>query len=62
MIDYSKPLINAEAALKRMYEACLNKDYDTAVKEGFNAMADTKMAVVSVMHLAEVEGKQNGVQ
>lgn len=62
MIDYAKPIMDAEAALKRMYDACLEKDYDTAVKEGFAAMADTKMAVISVMHIAETEGNQNGIQ
>ena len=62
MIDYSKPLMDAEAALKRMYAACLEKDYETAVKEGFNAMADTKLAIVSIMHITDQQGDQNGVQ
>lgn len=62
LIDYAKPMMMAEQAMRRMHDACLLRQYKHAAEEGLNAIADLKLAVNSIIHIMEEEAKQNGVQ
>lgn len=53
VIDYAKPLIEAEKALKHMHDAVLHKDYDVAKEFALEAMMHTKIAMHSVTIMAE---------
>jgi hypothetical protein len=53
MIDYARPCMMAELALKKVHEAMLGKDYDVAIGEALNAIAETKLMINSIKHMME---------
>ena len=44
LIDYARPTMMAEKALKEMHWAMLENDFDKALEFAVAAMADTRMA------------------
>jgi DNA polymerase III delta prime subunit len=44
LIDYARPTLMAEKALKEMHWAMLDNDFDRALEFALAAMAETKMA------------------
>ena len=42
VVDYAYPAIMAERALKRVHDAALDKDFDLAMDEAVNAMAQMR--------------------
>lgn len=49
MIDYAKPLLEAEVALRDMYNALIHKDHARARELGISAIASIRLA----QHAAE---------
>lgn len=49
MIDYAKPLLEAEVALRDMYNALIAKDHAKAKELGISAIASIRLA----QHAAE---------
>lgn len=50
ILDYAKPLMAAETALKDMYNDTLEKNYDEAYEKGLVAIAEIRMALAAVNH------------
>lgn len=53
VIDYAKPLMEAENALKRMHDAALHRDYEMAKEFALQAMSHTRIAMHSCSIMAE---------
>lgn len=50
ILDYAKPLIVAEAAIKRMYNAAILRQYDEAQEQGRQAIVELRMALAAINH------------
>ena len=53
IMDYAKPLILAEKALKDMYNAALEGRLDTARDEGLAAITEIRLALAAINHERE---------
>lgn len=53
VIDYAKPMMDAENALKNMHQAVLHRDYDIAREFALEAMTHTKIAMHSITIMSE---------
>lgn len=53
IVDYAKPLILAEKALKDMYNAALEGRLDTARDEGLIAITEIRLALAAINHERE---------
>ena len=51
LIDYAKPCMNAELALKKLHDAMLHNDYDTALEAGIEALTETRMTINAIKHM-----------
>jgi hypothetical protein len=50
MVDYAYPCMMAEAALKKLHWAMLDRRYDDAIEAGHVALAETLMTVAAIRH------------
>jgi uncharacterized protein YbjQ (UPF0145 family) len=48
ILDYAKPLIVAERALKDMYNNALERRYDEAYEEGMQAIVEIRLALAAL--------------
>ena len=48
LLDYARPLMLAETALKEMYNATLSQDYDLAYEKGLVAVTEVRLALAAV--------------
>lgn len=55
MIDYAYPCMMAEAALKNLHFAALDKDYDAAIEHCLVALTETRMTLNALKHMKEQE-------
>lgn len=55
VVDYAYPAMMAERALKRVHDAALEKDFDLAMDEAVNAMAQMRKLHTA---LCEMQDKQ----
>lgn len=55
IVDYALPCLMAEKALKRLHDAVLLKDYDSALEAGIDAIVEVKMTYNAVLHMKEME-------
>lgn len=53
IVDYARPCMLAEMALKKAHDEMLNKCYDKAVEEGWTAIAETKLMIAAIKHMQE---------
>lgn len=53
MIDYARPCMLAETALKNAHNAMLEKDYDEAIGEALTALAETKLMINSIREMKD---------
>jgi len=53
MIDYAFPTMMAERSLKDLHDAMLENRYDDALLAGLNAIAEVRLALVSIKDMAE---------
>ena len=55
IVDYARPCMLAENALKAAHDAMLEKDYAEAIEQGFAALAETKLMINSIKDMQERE-------
>lgn len=55
MIDYAHPCMMAEAALKDLHLAALDRDYDAAMEHCLIALTETRMTLNALRHMKEQE-------
>jgi len=48
LLDYARPLMLAETALKDMYNATLDKKFDLAYEKGLIAITEMRLALAAV--------------
>ena len=53
IVDYARPCMLAENALKAAHDAMLNKQYTEAIEHGFAALAETKLMINSIRDMQE---------
>lgn len=53
MIDYARPCMMAEDALKKAHYAMLERDYDEAIGEALTALAEIKLMINSIRDMKE---------
>lgn len=53
IVDYAYPCMMAEKALKQVHNAMLNKDFDTAVEAGIQALVETKLMVLAIKDMKD---------
>ena len=53
IVDYARPCMLAENALKEAHDAMLNKCYAEAIEHGFIALAETKLMINSIRDMQE---------
>lgn len=53
IIDYARPCMMAERALKDLHNAMLAKDYNKAIEYGLVALAETKLTINSIKYAPE---------
>lgn len=55
LIDYSNPILNVQAGVRKTNDALLAKRYDEALDHLLDIVADTRAAYIAVRHLKEQE-------
>jgi hypothetical protein len=58
IVDYARPCMLAENALKAAHDAMLNKQYAEAIEQGFIAIAETKLMINSIKDMQERENER----
>ena len=53
MIDYAKPAMNAEHAMKELHWAAIEGDLDEAIAHGTQAIAEVRLTVNALRHMKE---------
>lgn len=53
LIDYARPMMLAENAMKAAYDALLHQNVDGGMEQLLNAMVEIKMALNAVRHIKE---------
>lgn len=54
LIDYARPCMMAEKALKELHEAMLMKKYDEALQHAETAMFEVRMTAAAIRHEQEM--------
>ena len=55
IVDYARPCMLAENALKAAHDAMLNKCYADAVEQGWIAIAEAKLMIAAIK---DMQGRQ----
>lgn len=55
IVDFAKPFMAAQTALKNMHAAVLRREYDEALKLAQEAIVETKLAYNAVLNEKEKE-------
>lgn len=53
LVDYARPCMMAEKALKELHEAMLLKKYDDALKHAETALVEVRMTMIAIRHEKE---------
>jgi hypothetical protein len=53
IVDYAYPCMMAEKALKQVHNAMLDKDFDTAIEAGIQALVETKLMVLAIKDMKD---------
>ena len=53
VIDYAYPCMMAEKALKKLHNAMLENDYESAIDAAMEAMADVKLTLNAIKDMQE---------
>ena len=53
VVDYARPMIMAENALKEAHNHLLNKEYDKAIEVMLVALTEAKLTLTSIKHMKE---------
>lgn len=54
LIDYSMPMLQAMACIKAAHNAVLEKSFDAAIDQAFNALAETKLMLNALKEMREL--------
>jgi hypothetical protein len=57
IIDYAKPLINAEQIMRDIHSACLDKKYDKAIQLTIDLITEIRILRSSLVIMSEWEKK-----
>lgn len=57
MIDYARPTILAENALKELHKAMLDRRYEDAIEAGLQAIAETRLAIHAIRETISKEAR-----
>lgn len=57
LIDYAKPMMLAEQHQRRAHDALLLRDYATGKEELLKAIAELRLAHMSVTHMEDAQQK-----
>jgi hypothetical protein len=55
MIDYARPTMMAEKALKDLHNAMLDKRYEEAIEQALQAIAETRQAIAAIRNTIAME-------
>jgi hypothetical protein len=53
IVDYARPCMLAENALKAAHDAMLKRNYNEAIEQGFIALAEAKLMVNAIRDMQE---------
>jgi hypothetical protein len=53
LIDYARPCMMAERAMRDLHEAMLMKQYDVALEHAMTALVEMRLAMAAVRHEKE---------
>ena len=53
IVDYARPCMMAERALKDAHNAVLKKDFDEAIAQTTEALVQSRLMLVSLKHMKE---------
>lgn len=53
IVDYARPCMMAEKALKDLHNAMLERDYNAALEHGMKALVEVRMTLAAVRHEKE---------
>jgi hypothetical protein len=53
LVDYARPCMMAERALKDLHDAMLRKKYDEALVHAMTAIVETKLTYNAILHEKE---------
>jgi len=56
IVDYAKPCMNAERALKDAHNAVLNNDFDLALVKTMDALVSVRLMQNALRHMKEKNG------
>jgi len=54
-IDYAGPLMAVERLAKEVHNACLDRDYETALEKTLALIVEARLTYVSIKHVEEKE-------
>lgn len=53
LVDYAHPCMMAEQALKKLHNAMLERDYDTAMEQALVAITEARLTLNAIRHEKE---------
>lgn len=53
MIDYAKPAMSAEHALKELHWTAVENDFDAAIEHGMTALTEIRLTIQALKHMKE---------
>ena len=53
IVDYARPCMLAEMALKKAHDEMLNKCYAEAIEQGWIAIAESKLMIAAIKDMQE---------
>jgi hypothetical protein len=53
IVDYARPCMMAELALKKAHHAMLGQDYDVAIGEALHALTETRLMINAIKDMKE---------
>ena len=55
IVDYAYPCMMAEKGLRKVHDAMLCKDFDTAIEAAIQALVDTKLMVNAIKDMKDMQ-------
>lgn len=55
IVDYAYPCMMAEKGLRKVHDAMLNKDFETAIEAAIQALVDTKLMVNAIKDMKDMQ-------
>ena len=55
IVDYAYPCMMAEKGLRKVHDAMLNNDFDTAIEAAIQALVDTKLMVNAIKDMKDMQ-------